>query len=217
MQIMRKKKMSNYISRAYYSFEDLVIMAQGNAKPYSQLNILYILGIGVEFAGVAQQVFGDAKTQTLINKYIYPKYCEETIAWYDLEPCSTPIEVRENATEEELEFLFKSFTIQFARILVETFEKYSKLIELQNSIKNKLLDKVESETEVKNRFNDTPQNASPDFWNDDEHATNINVQTQTNKAELATPIQRLAEVEQNIKDYYTMWAYEFSELFKAGE
>ena len=82
-------------------------------------------------------------------------------------------------------------------------EKYSMLIQNLNANKTKLLDDVKSSSIA--RFNDTPQN-SGDF-SDDQHTSNIT--TTTNSSNVGTMMQRLNEIEDNIKQLYIDWSDEF--------
>ena len=82
-------------------------------------------------------------------------------------------------------------------------EKYSMLIQNLNANKTKLLDDVKSSSIA--RFNDTPQN-SGDF-SDDNHTSNIT--TTTNSSNVGTMMQRLNEIEDNIKQLYIDWSDEF--------
>ena len=70
------------------------------------------------------------------------------------------------------------------------------LIQNLNNNKAKLLDDVKSSSIA--RFNDTPQN-SGDF-SDDQHTSNIT--TTTNSSNVGTMMQRLNEIEDNIKQLY---------------
>ena len=79
---------------------------------------------------------------------------------------------------------------------ISSTEKYSLLIQNLNNNKSKLLDDVKSSSIA--RFNDTPQN-SGDF-SDDNHTSNI---TKTeNSSNVGTMMQRLNEIEDNIKQLY---------------
>lgn len=77
------------------------------------------------------------------------------------------------------------------------------LIQNLSNNKAKLLDDVKSSSIA--RFNDTPQN-SGDF-SDDQHTSNIT--TTTNSSNVGTMMQRLNEIEDNIKQLYIDWSDEF--------
>ena len=77
------------------------------------------------------------------------------------------------------------------------------LIQNLNNNKQKLLDDVKSSSVA--RFNDTPQN-SGDF-SDDQHTSNIT--TTTSSSNVGTMMQRLNEIEDNIKQLYIDWSNEF--------
>ena len=77
------------------------------------------------------------------------------------------------------------------------------LIQNFENNKQKLLDDVKSSSVA--RFNDTPQN-SGDF-SDDNHTSNIT--TTTSSSNVGTMMQRLNEIEDNIKQLYIDWSNEF--------
>ena len=82
-------------------------------------------------------------------------------------------------------------------------DKYSLLIQNLEANKAKLLDDVKSSSVA--RFNDTPQN-SGDF-SDDNHTSTL---TKTeNSSNVGTMMQRLNEIEDNIKQLYIDWSNEF--------
>ena len=80
------------------------------------------------------------------------------------------------------------------------------LIQNLEANKAKLLDDVKSLSVA--RFNDTPQN-SGDF-SDDNHTSNIT--TTTSSSNVGTMMQRLNEVEDNIKQLYIDWSNEFTKF-----
>ena len=90
----------------------------------------------------------------------------------------------------------------------ESSEKYSKLISIQTSIANKLMDQLGSENLT--MFTDTPQNGSDWLSQLDNFVTNAT--KVSSKADIATPIARLKEVQDNIRNYYADWADEFSKF-----
>ena len=86
---------------------------------------------------------------------------------------------------------------------ISSIDKYSLLIQNLEANKAKLLDDVRSYSS--SRFNDTPQN-SGDF-SDAEHTSNIT--TTTSSSNVGTMMQRLNEIEDNIKQLYIDWSNEF--------
>ena len=90
------------------------------------------------------------------------------------------------------------------RWLDDSTERYTTLIANLTAIRADLLKQLGSENLV--LFNDTPQNGG-DFVTDN-HVTNAT--KTTSKADVATPIARLKEVEEKLRNYYTDWADEFN-------
>ena len=77
------------------------------------------------------------------------------------------------------------------------------LIQNFENNKQKLLDDVKSSSVA--RFNDTPQNSGD--CSDDNHTSNIT--TTTSSSNVGTMMQRLNEIEDNIKQLYIDWSNEF--------
>ena len=126
-----------------------------------------------------------AESQICFREYIWPRFYQEAIIYVD--------------SDESEDFLEKFCRTKVGQILswwTSSSEKYSLLIQNLNNNKAKLLDDVKSSSVA--RFNDTPQN-SGDF-SDDNHTSNI---TKTeSSSNVGTMMQRLNEIEDNIKQLY---------------
>ena len=124
--------------------------------------------------------------------YIWPRFYQESIIYTD--------------SDEDEDFVEKFCRTKVGQIMawwMSSSEKYSMLIQNLSNNKAKLLDDVKSSSIA--RFNDTPQN-SGDF-SDDNHTSNI---TKTeNSSNVGTMMQRLNEIEDNIKQLYIDWSNEF--------
>lgn len=132
------------------------------------------------------------KSQVCFREYIWPRFYNEAIIYVD--------------SDEDEDFVKKFCRTKvgqiFAWLKVST-EKYGLLIQNLEANKNKLLDDVKSSSI--SRFNDTPQN-SGDF-SDDQHTSTV---TKTeNSSNVGTMMQRLNEIEDNIKQLYIDWSNEF--------
>lgn len=125
------------------------------------------------------------EANTCFRDYIWPRFYQEAIIYVD--------------SDEDEDFVEKFCRTKAGQIMswwMSSSEKYSLLIKNLNNNKTKLLDDVKSSSIA--RFNDTPQN-SGDF-SDDQHTSNI---TKTeNSSNVGTMMQRLNEIEDNIKQLY---------------
>lgn len=119
------------------------------------------------------------------QNYIWPRFYQEFVVYADLD---------EN--EDFVEKFARNKVGQIFAWWTASTEKYSLLIQNLEANKTKLLDDVKSASI--SRFNDTPQN-SGDF-SDDNHTSTI---TKTeNSSNVGTMMQRLNEIEDNIKQLY---------------
>ncbi len=140
-----------------------------------------------------RQVIAETDEATeCFRDYIWPRFYQEAVIYTDL--------------DESEDFVEKFARTKVGQIFAwwnASSEKYSLLIQNLTANKSKLLDDVKSSSIA--RFNDTPQN-SGDF-SDDNHTSNI---TKTeNSSNVGTMMQRLNEIEDNIKQLYIDWSNEF--------
>ena len=132
------------------------------------------------------------ETRTCFKDYIWPRFYQEAIVYVD-----------SDETEDFVEKFCRTKAGQIMSWWQSSSEKYVLLIKNLTNNKNKLLDDVKSSSVA--RFNDTPQN-SGDF-SDDQHTSTI---TKTeNSSNVGTMMQRLNEIEDNIKQLYIDWSDEF--------
>ena len=125
------------------------------------------------------------ESKTCFQNYIWPRFYQEAIIYVD-----------SYESEDFIEKFARTKAGQIMSWWTSSSEKYSMLIQNLNNNKSKLLDDVKSSSIA--RFNDTPQN-SGDF-SDDNHTSNI---TKTeSSSNVGTMMQRLNEIEDNIKQLY---------------
>ena len=134
----------------------------------------------------------DAQGYECFVNYIWPRFYQEAIIYVD--------------SDEDEDFVKKFCRTKVGQIMAwwkSSMEKYTMLIQNLEANKKKLLDDVKSSSVA--RFNDTPQN-SGDF-SDDQHTSTV---TKTeNSSNVGTMMQRLNEIEDNIKQLYLDWSNEF--------
>ena len=185
------------MERTYYTLDDikkaLNIIGEG---PYALNNKTFssILNACLQKAGgYTTTTFTETQESTdCFRYYIWPRFYQEVVVYTD--------------SDESEDFLEKFARTKIGQIFAwwkSSTEKYSMLIQNLEANKTKLLDDVKSSSIA--RFNDTPQN-SGDF-SDDNHTSNIT--TTTNSSNVGTMMQRLNEIEDNIKQLYIDWSNEF--------
>jgi hypothetical protein len=97
-----------------------------------------------------------------------------------------------------------------AAYLASTYKYYSKIISLYEAQSENLLNQVSSTVGSVDKYNDMPQTADITTEN---HLTNIGSHDETNKTDMTTPIERLAEIRDKLDNTYKRWADEFVALF----
>ena len=132
------------------------------------------------------------ESQMCFRNYIWPRFYQEAIIYVD-----------SDETEDFVEKFCRTKVGQILSWFKASSEKYVMLIQNFENNKAKLLDDVKSSSVA--RFNDTPQN-SGDF-SDDQHTSNTT--TTTSSSNVGTMMQRLNEIEDNIKQLYLDWSDEF--------
>lgn len=190
------------MERTYYTLDDIrkevgispndkgpYTIANSNAASFSLflINCFYKLSFSVPSALTETD-----ESRTCFKEYIWPRFYQEAIIYVD--------------SDESESFLEKFCRTKAGQIMSwwqSSSEKYNMLIQNLSNNKAKLLDDVKSSSVA--RFNDTPQN-SGDF-SDDQHTSTV---TKTeNSSNVGTMMQRLNEIEDNIKQLYIDWSNEF--------
>ena len=190
------------MERTYYTLDDIrkaIGLYLNENGPYvmsaSYSNLTTFMNNCLQKAGLTTRpgtTEEATESETCFRDYIWPRFYQEAITYTD--------------SDESEDFVEKFARTKVGQIFAWWFsssEKYSMLIQNLSNNKAKLLDDVKSSSIA--RFNDTPQN-SGDF-SDDNHTSNIT--TTTNSSNVGTMMQRLNEIEDNIKQLYIDWSDEF--------
>ena len=189
------------MERTYYTLEDIrkyINIYKNYNGPFSMLaassgfisfmNKCLLYSNYSEIEGTIE----DAQGYECFVNYIWPRFYNEAVIYVD--------------SDESEDFVQKFSRTKVGQIFAwwkSSMEKYSLLIQNLELNKSKLLNDVKSTS--LSRFNDTPQN-SGDF-SDDNHTSNI---TKTeSSSNVGTMMQRLNEIEDNIKQLYLDWSNEF--------
>lgn len=190
------------MERTYYTLDDIRVeikLVPNEKGPYtmlaaSYLNLTAFINRCLQEAGLTTIPVISETTESAkcFQNYIWPRFYQEAIIYVD--------------SDESESFLEKFCRTKAGQIMSwwqSSSEKYSMLIQNLSNNKTKLLDDVKSSSIA--RFNDTPQN-SGDF-SDDQHTSTVN--KTENSSNAGTMMQRLNEIENNIKQLYIDWSNEF--------
>ena len=191
--------MYNYYERTYYTMDDIRVevgISPNKKGPYtmSAKSLSEFLNDCLTEAGYDTAPYFAETPESIdcFRSYIWPRFYQEAIIYADLDK-----------NEDFVEKFCRTKVGQIMSWWISSIEKYSLLIQNLEANKNKLLDDVKSASV--SRFNDTPQN-SGDF-SDDQHTSTV---TKTeNSSNVGTMMQRLNEIEDNIKQLYIDWSDEF--------
>ena len=190
------------MERTYYTLDDIRIevgISPNDKGPYAIVNSSaaslssFLINCFYKISYLVPPTFTETtETRTCFQKYIWPRFYQEAIIYVD-----------SDETEGFVEKFCRTKAGQIMAWWQSSTEKYVLLIQNLENNKQKLLDDVKSSSVA--RFNDTPQN-SGDF-SDDNHTSTI---TKTeNSSNVGTMMQRLNEIEDNIKQLYLDWSNEF--------
>ena len=141
------------------------------------------------------------EVDSLFQDYIWPRFYNQAFFYFDVEhdPWIEPEEPKFNdyvaASYDKLGCIYAW--------LIESQERYGKLIELYKAEENKWLEKLGSESTT--LFNDTPQSGGSVTTSD--YVTNATTVNTT--ADVGTPMARVKEVRDNLESLYNSWADEF--------
>lgn len=147
----------------------------------------------------ASPVLAD-EVNTLFCQYIYPRHKSSFCAWIvnQKEDYETKIEV------------MRAFAENFISVTVSTFDKYKKLIDINEAEKARLMDPVKSSATTRN--NDTPQNGGS-FESDTYTSMYIHSDTETDGDTRAARIDQIARM---LHNFFEDWAHEYDFLFEVS-
>ena len=178
------------MERTYYTLDDirkaLEITGEGPYAIGSRSLSTFLNACLNKVNFTAAPYFNDTvESVKCFQSYIWPRFYQEVVVYVDFDE-----------TEDFVEKFCRTKVGQILAWWQSSIDKYSLLIQNLEANKAKLLDDVKSSSVA--RFNDTPQN-SGDF-SDDQHTSNIT--TTTSSSNVGTMMQRLNEIEDNIKQLY---------------
>jgi len=111
------------------------------------------------------------------------------------------------------------FITKVVMIIRQTYDRYSKLLAIYTSEKDKLLDGVKIKTTGTGQFNDTPQNVQSvaEAFGDNSHISNITKSDQESTSDVETKIRRIDEIDRMFRNVIRDWTNEFDGLFVESE
>lgn len=193
--------MKTLINRYYYSLADLTGHDSPVASPLTTFDYM-LREIAPLWAGGVTL----AAEQKMFQDYLWPEFYDAPVFYYDVE-CNPWL--HEDGDEPDLDDVIEAaypLLGRFHRWYQESKERYIYLITQLESIKSNLLDRVGSESIT--LFNDTPQSGGN--FVSDPYTTNATKSTV--ESDVTTPIARLKEVQDLLRNYYADWADEFNEF-----
>lgn len=194
--------------RNYYSMADILEIIQGNES-----DALYMISKDGGLFGFIKAVYEKVgrhytfdedtdETKELFKNYLWPEYYDMPLFYIDT--FTMPWCGEEKPTDQEVVNESLDYFGRIYKWLHETKDRYIYLIKAYKDQEAKLLNQISSKSTTK--FNDTPQDGG-DF-DTDNHLTNITaIET---SADVATPIARLKEVKDNLRNLYSEWSNEFN-------
>ena len=138
-------------------------------------------------------------------------YAEEYCYMVEYDPIT---ETPDALTYEQCQELLRRFT----NIINITAPRYVPLLKAFKDASTDPLQKIESTSEGKTRFNDTPQDddVSDGYYSDDSHATNVTAALTTTTSDPAALYEQLDHLYKNWRSIVRDWIYEFKGLFVEG-
>ena len=106
----------------------------------------------------------------------------------------------------------REWLVKFLNLYEDTKSRYETLIGLYNANLSKLLDQVEATSENEVFFNDTPQNSGGVFDSTD-YTTNYTKTKNTSKSDIKPLIERIKDIQDNLKDIWREWLTDFERIF----
>ena len=118
----------------------------------------------------------------------------------------------DEASEENVNANMRDWLVKFINQYENTKTYYETLIKKFNAVESKLMDDIEATNENEVIFNDTPQTSGGIFKTTD-YATTYTKTSSKSKTPMKTPIERLKDLQDNLRNLWKDWLDKFHELF----
>lgn len=119
--------------------------------------------------------------------------------------------IKKAETQSDFQEVARCLGQKIWSIFIDTKPYYSRLLTLYEGQETHFLDKLKSESDFINRFNDTPENGG--VFSDDEHTSNITQGHSETSNDVTTIMARIDEIQRLYKNVLSKWADEFNGLF----
>lgn len=177
-----------------------------------------IEGIGLELFPYSESFDTIANVKTALKNYLSNmgqsnKICDEK--YYPEMFCELVNHYFEEyvGVSEDLSALSsQKFFYKFNNVFMRTKDYYTTILDSYEAKKTHLLDQVNSSSDNKVKFNDTPQNTSGTFTGDSYVSTYTHSESENN-TDFATPMTRLREIQDSYKNTWNDWIEEFEKIF----
>ena len=176
-----------------YQFSDLVEL-----QPYDSGISLQIILTKYEINYSIEQ---NSMIETLFKK-IYNRF--NTYEIFELSAC--------DSSETKVRQMFSAWLVKFINEYENTKVYYETLIKAYENSLATIMNDVEATTENEVVFNDTPQVEGGIFKTND-YATTYTKTGSTSKSPMKTPIERLKDIQDNLRNLWKDWINHFHLLF----
>ena len=182
---------------------------KANTKTFTR-DLFTTYGITIPTNSLLPNKYIDNDNLGILNRVI-ERYWDEYVF-------ESKYNVDDVTSNSEVLYKVRRFLAKFIDIILNTYDKYSKILDSYDSAKNKLLNKLERTTTGNDtrRENDTPQDGG-DFA-DDEHTSYISQgdTSVTEEHDDTSLIERIDKIQNLFQKTMLKWVNEFSGLFIEG-
>ena len=176
-----------------YQFSDLVEL-----QPYDSGISLQTI---ITQYGINYSIEQNSMIETLFKK-IYNRF--NTYEIFELSAC--------DSSETKVHQMFSAWLVKFINEYENTKVYYETLIKAYENSLPTIMNDVEATTENEVVFNDTPQVEGGIFKTND-YATTYTKTGSTSKSPMKTPIERLKDIQDNLRNLLNDWTNHFHLLF----
>lgn len=105
------------------------------------------------------------------------------------------------------------FFVAFVNKLIDTKDYYETLVNIYDDKLSHLMAQVEADTTNEVIFNDTPQTTSG-VLSGDTYATTYTKTKSVSNSDMKSPIERIKDIQDSLRNIWADWVQEFRHLFK---
>ena len=176
-----------------YQFSDLVeLQPYDNGISLQTILTKYEINYSIEQNSMIETLF----------KKLYNRF--NTYEIFELSAC--------DSSETKIRQMFSAWLVKFINEYENTKVYYETLIKAYDNALPTIMNDVEATTENEVVFNDTPQVEGGIFKTND-YATTYTKTGSTSKSPMKTPIERLKDIQDNLRNLWKDWTNHFHLLF----